>query len=215
MQAHAKQVNAQPSVCTLICLRKSMQLHSHTCCNATCVAVHTAHLPSAAASAQRPCTLDISDGSCDQSKLTQRREDSRISTAFVTSLNTFLLKHGLDVSSRSPEIQRALHPFVLHCWKTSRDAKLKDALVVCLSVQVKLQGLQVRHRPCCCYLSLCLLHCLSNVGAAAVVVFMATIAHACIGSRAVCVKMSKIRLLTQACLCTRVWRVLWWTYKSF
>jgi len=72
------------------------------------------------------------------------REDSRISTAFVMSLNSFLLRHGLDVSSRSLEIQRALQPFVLRCWQVSRDAKLKDAFVICLSIQVKLRGLQVR-----------------------------------------------------------------------
>ncbi len=72
------------------------------------------------------------------------REDSRISTAFVMSLNSFLLRHGLDVSSRSLEIQRALQPFVLRCLKVSRDAKLKDSFVICLSIQVKLGGLQVR-----------------------------------------------------------------------
>lgn len=156
--------------------------------------------------------MDISDGGYDQSKLSQRREDSRISTAFVTSLNTFLLRHGLDVSSRSPEIQRALHPFVLRCLKINRDAKLKDALVVCLSIQVRLQGLQVRHRPWCCHLSMRLLHLIDQCVAADVVVFMATIAHASIGSHE---DVSRIRLLTQACLCNRVWRVLWWTYKSF
>ena len=72
------------------------------------------------------------------------REDSRISTAFVMSLNSFLLRHGLDVSSRSLEIQRALQPYILRCWKVSRDVKLKDAVVICLSIQVKLQGLEVR-----------------------------------------------------------------------
>lgn len=72
------------------------------------------------------------------------REDSRISTAFVMSLNMFLLRHGLDISSRSLEIQRALQPFVLRCWRVSRDAKLKDAFLICLSIQVKLRGLQVR-----------------------------------------------------------------------
>ncbi|KAL0026395.1 hypothetical protein WJX79_005738 [Trebouxia sp. C0005] len=77
--------------------------------------------------------------------LNQLREDSRISTAFVMSLNSFLLRHGLDVSSRSLEIQRVLHPFVLRCWKVSRDAKLKDAFVICLTIQIKLRGLQDMH----------------------------------------------------------------------
>ena len=71
------------------------------------------------------------------------REDSRISTAFITALNSFLLRNGLDVSSRSSELQQALQPFVLRAWRSIRDHKLKDAFITCLSIQVKLGGLQV------------------------------------------------------------------------
>lgn len=61
----------------------------------------------------------------------------------MTALTSFLLRNGLDVSSRSSELQQALQPFLLRAWRSSRDQKLKDALITCLSIQVKLGGLQV------------------------------------------------------------------------
>ena len=71
------------------------------------------------------------------------REDSRISTALVTALNSFLLKNGLDVSSRSADLHQAMQPFLLRAWRSSRDQKLKDSLVTYLNIQVRLGGLQV------------------------------------------------------------------------
>ena len=61
----------------------------------------------------------------------------------MTALNSFMLRNGLDVSSRSGELQQALQPFLLRAWKSSRDQKLKDAFITCLSIQVRLGGLQV------------------------------------------------------------------------
>ena len=55
------------------------------------------------------------------------RQHSRISTAFITALNSFLLRNGLDVSSRSSELQQALQPFLLRAWRSSWDQKRKDA----------------------------------------------------------------------------------------
>ncbi|KAL3152001.1 hypothetical protein ABBQ32_001121 [Trebouxia sp. C0010 RCD-2024] len=79
--------------------------------------------------------------------INQLREDSRISTAFTTALNSFLFKNGLDVSSRSGELQQALQPFLLRAWRSSRDQKLKDAFITCLSIQVRLGGLQIGDGP--------------------------------------------------------------------
>lgn len=61
----------------------------------------------------------------------------------MIALDIFLLKNGLDVSSRSGELQQALQPFLLRAWRSSRDQKLKDAFIMCLSIQVRLGGLQV------------------------------------------------------------------------
>lgn len=72
------------------------------------------------------------------------REDSRISLAFVSALNAFLLQHGLDVASMSLDLQRALQPFIMRCWGVARDAKLKDAMVLLLHIQLKLGAVQVR-----------------------------------------------------------------------
>ncbi|KAL3142819.1 hypothetical protein ABBQ38_003115 [Trebouxia sp. C0009 RCD-2024] len=60
----------------------------------------------------------------------------------MIALDIFLLKNGLDVSSRSGELQQALQPFLLRAWRSSRDQKLKDAFIMCLSIQVRLGGLQ-------------------------------------------------------------------------
>ena len=49
----------------------------------------------------------------------QCRDDSRISTAFLSALNTFLLAHGLDVSSRCTETHEAVHALLLRCWRSS------------------------------------------------------------------------------------------------
>jgi hypothetical protein len=75
------------------------------------------------------------------------REDSRISTAVVASVNTFLLANGLDVRSRVAQLQTAVHPFVLRAWGTARDAKLRDALVTYLRVQLCLGGLEAPESP--------------------------------------------------------------------
>lgn len=54
-----------------------------------------------------------------------------------------MLQHGLDVASMSLALQRVLHPFITRCWRSTRDAKLKDALVLLLRVQLKLGAVQV------------------------------------------------------------------------
>lgn len=99
--------------------------------------------------------------------------------AFINALNAFMLKNGLDIASKAIEIQQALQPFVLRCWRVSRDAKLKEALVLLLHIQLQLQGIQVatlcivlwslgcigvlcHYSPACCTASA--VPCLSSVG---------------------------------------------------
>ena len=71
------------------------------------------------------------------------REDSRVTLAFVNALNAFMLRNGLDIVSKAVDIQRALQPFVLRCWKITRDAKLKESLVLLLHIQLQLGAVQV------------------------------------------------------------------------
>lgn len=70
------------------------------------------------------------------------REDSRISTAFVASMNTFLLAHGLDVCSKAAELHAAVHPFLMRALRSARDARLREALVLYLRIQLLLKGLE-------------------------------------------------------------------------
>ena len=54
-----------------------------------------------------------------------------------------MLQHGLDVASMSLGLQRVLNPFITRCWGMARDAKLKDAIVLLLHIQLKLGAVQV------------------------------------------------------------------------
>ncbi len=70
------------------------------------------------------------------------RDESRISTAFFSALNTFLLAQGLDVSSRCTEIHDAVHALVLRCWRSSRDLKLREAMTAYMRIQLTLGASQ-------------------------------------------------------------------------
>ena len=95
------------------------------------------------------------------------REDSRITLAFISALNAFMLQHGLDVRSMSLGLQQALNPFITRCWGMARDAKLKDAILLLLHIQFKLGAVQVMTLLCAlCTMDLnaqCELLCSSNV----------------------------------------------------
>ena len=69
------------------------------------------------------------------------RDDSRLSTAFLSALNTFLLGQGLDVSSRCREIHDAVHALLLRCWRSSRDLKLREAMTAYIRIQLTLGGI--------------------------------------------------------------------------
>lgn len=68
--------------------------------------------------------------------------------AFVSALNAFMLQHGLDVASMSSGLQRVVYPFMVRCWGTTRDAKLKDAFVLLLRIQIQLGAAQVMLVKC-------------------------------------------------------------------
>ena len=74
------------------------------------------------------------------------RDESRISTAFLSALNAFLLPHGLDVSSRCAELHSAAHALVLRCWRSSRDPRLREAMTAYLRIQLTLGGITGSHR---------------------------------------------------------------------
>ena len=74
------------------------------------------------------------------------REDSRICAAFLTALNTFLLAHGLDVSSQAAELHNAVHVLLLRCWRYSRDQKLREAMTAYLRIQLTLGGITGKSR---------------------------------------------------------------------
>ena len=74
------------------------------------------------------------------------RDDSRISTAFLSALNTFLLAQGLDISSRCAEMHDAVHALLLRCWRSSRDPKLREAMTAYMRIQLTLGGITGSHR---------------------------------------------------------------------
>ena len=69
------------------------------------------------------------------------RDESRVSTAFLSALNTFLLAHGLDVSGQAAELHNAVHALLMRCWRSSRDQKLREAMTAYLRIQLVLGGI--------------------------------------------------------------------------
>lgn len=57
-------------------------------------------------------------------------------------MNTFLLANGLDVSSKAAELHAAVHPFLVRSWRSARDSRLREALVLYLRIQLLLGGLE-------------------------------------------------------------------------
>ena len=74
------------------------------------------------------------------------RDESRVSTAFLSALNTFLLAQGLDVSSRCTEMHDAVHALLLRCWRASRDQKLREAMTAYMRIQLTLGGITGDHQ---------------------------------------------------------------------
>ncbi len=64
----------------------------------------------------------------------------------MSALNTFLLGQGLDVSSRAAELHDAVHALLMRCWRTSRDAKLREALIAYMRIQLVLGGISGSQR---------------------------------------------------------------------
>ena len=74
-----------------------------------------------------------------------RREDSRITTAALTCINTFLLHNGRDVFHTCAHgLHAVLHPLVLRLLRSGRDPKLREAAVSYLRILLQLGALQLR-----------------------------------------------------------------------
>lgn len=50
------------------------------------------------------------------------------------------------MSSRAAELHGAVHALLMRCWRTSRDAKLREALIAYMHIQLVLGGNQGSHR---------------------------------------------------------------------
>lgn len=56
----------------------------------------------------------------------------------VECINTYLIRDGPNMGSRSLEIHDAVHQFLFRVWVTTHDRGLKDALVLYARLQLKL-----------------------------------------------------------------------------
>ncbi|PHU23761.1 hypothetical protein BC332_08868 [Capsicum chinense] len=66
------------------------------------------------------------------------RDEGKISRKLIECINTYLLKDGPNLGSKSLEIHDALQHFVFRCWMTTRDRGLKDSLVLYARLQLNL-----------------------------------------------------------------------------
>ncbi|CAI9106195.1 OLC1v1005280C2 [Oldenlandia corymbosa var. corymbosa] len=66
------------------------------------------------------------------------KEEGKISRKLVECINTFLLKDGPNLDGRTLKIHDAVHLFVFHCWVTTHDRSLKEALILYARLQLNL-----------------------------------------------------------------------------
>ncbi|PHT88062.1 hypothetical protein T459_10168 [Capsicum annuum] len=66
------------------------------------------------------------------------RDEGKISRKLIECINTYLLKDGPNLGSKSLEIHDALQHFVFRCWMTTLDRGLKDSLVLYARLQLNL-----------------------------------------------------------------------------
>ena len=50
------------------------------------------------------------------------------------------------MSSRAAELHDAVHALLMRCWRTSHDAKLREALIAYMRIQLVLGGILGSHR---------------------------------------------------------------------
>ncbi|XP_051142572.1 serine/threonine-protein kinase ATM isoform X2 [Andrographis paniculata] len=66
------------------------------------------------------------------------RDEGKISRKLIECINTYLLKDGPNLGSKSLELHEAVHRFVFRCWFATHDRTLKDALVLYARLQLSL-----------------------------------------------------------------------------
>ncbi|XP_023765032.1 serine/threonine-protein kinase ATM isoform X1 [Lactuca sativa] len=66
------------------------------------------------------------------------RDEGKILRKLVECINTYLIRDGPNMGSRSLEIHDAVHQFLFRVWVTTHDRGLKDALVLYARLQLKL-----------------------------------------------------------------------------
>ncbi|KVH98208.1 Armadillo-type fold [Cynara cardunculus var. scolymus] len=66
------------------------------------------------------------------------RDEGKILRKLVECINTYLIRDGPNMGSRSLEIHDAVHQFLFRVWVTTHDRRLKDALVLYGRLQLKL-----------------------------------------------------------------------------
>ncbi|KAK9815077.1 hypothetical protein WJX73_007060 [Symbiochloris irregularis] len=75
------------------------------------------------------------------SRLHESREEGRISLSVLSCLNVFLQNHGLDMCRPCLELHEKLQPFIMRIFGCGRDARLQEAVVCYLRLQMRLQAL--------------------------------------------------------------------------
>ncbi|XP_071734165.1 serine/threonine-protein kinase ATM [Rutidosis leptorrhynchoides] len=66
------------------------------------------------------------------------RDEGKVLRKLVECINTYLIRDGPNMGSRSLEIHDAVHQFLFRVWATTHDRGLKDALVLYARLQLKL-----------------------------------------------------------------------------
>ncbi|GLT47213.1 hypothetical protein SLA2020_209240 [Shorea laevis] len=66
------------------------------------------------------------------------RDEGKVSRKLIECINTYLLKDGPNLGPQSLEIHNAVQQFVFHCWLTTHDKGLKDALFLYARLQLNL-----------------------------------------------------------------------------
>eukprot|EP00898_Chlorokybus_atmophyticus_P004026 jgi/Chlat1/4624/Chrsp3S05582 len=76
---------------------------------------------------------------CEIAKLL--RDNVRGASTVLTSINAFLLRYGLDIGTDAKKLYQDSQPFVEMAWRGARMPKLKESLVLYVSLQMQLRGI--------------------------------------------------------------------------
>lgn len=69
------------------------------------------------------------------------RDEGKIARKLLASLNSFLMKDGLNIGTSAQEIHSSVQDFMVRSWLTTHDRLLKEGLFLYARIQLKLRGI--------------------------------------------------------------------------